>query len=80
MSAPKKLSLPEAIEQDLSGRYAAVRLDLQECKKINLRLNDENYLLRKALEKYAHCRHSSQNCFCTMEARAALYVPLMEKP
>lgn len=32
----------------------------------------ENGRLRVALEKYKHCRHGCQACFCTMEARAAL--------
>ena len=43
------------------------------------RLRIENDELRKALEKYTVCRHSSINCFCTTEARAALYLSPEER-
>ncbi len=29
--------------------------------------------LKKALAKYAECRHGNQDCPCTVEARAALW-------
>lgn len=39
------------------------------------RLRLENDKLRKALKKYAECRHASIDCVCVIEARAALYQP-----
>lgn len=31
--------------------------------------------LREALEKYTSCHHGSIDCFCVLDARAALYEP-----
>ena len=33
----------------------------------------EKAALVEALKQYANCRHFSENCNCTKEARAALY-------
>jgi hypothetical protein len=37
------------------------------------RLEMQVAALRKALTKYADCRHGCVECFCTLEARAALW-------
>ncbi len=50
--------------------------DISEGTKIMLArietLNAEVERLRAALERYRHCRHGCQSCFCTAEARTAL--------
>lgn len=39
------------------------------------RQRQEILQLRRALNKYANCRHGTQDCGCTVEARAALWRP-----
>lgn len=36
--------------------------------------------LKGTLERYAHCRHASIDCFCVKEARAALYFTPKVRP
>lgn len=38
-------------------------------------LMDERDRYKKALKKYAHCRHGCLDCNCANDARAALWQP-----
>jgi len=45
------------------------------CSSEIAKLREENARLWVALKSYAYCRHGCSSCFCTKEARAALWKP-----
>ncbi len=55
-------------QTELQEEIIQVLTELAAVKADNERLSD-------ALKKYTRCSHACQECFCTKEARAALYKP-----